>query len=292
MDLVILGTASLLCVAAFLCAIVFAIGRRPMSVRNCGLAVVGLSSLIIADVIVAPLFGTAKSGTAIARAVPPPVAMTSAPHTSPPTPARTPIATPAPTPTVTPPPTPSPTPTPVPSPSPSPTVSVSEKPAPARTATPWPAPSSRTADAQTLRTFRTYWAEIVRVSALALKAHDTAGEYLRRDDAAHATVQLKKCQDTAPAIVSGSLRLPLDSANGSDSELMMAIKKVGDGLAYGCKSAQSYLNTNAPSDFTEAKAHFADVAEGIFQSESLARSKYQRMGGNPDSLVSFRFALR
>jgi hypothetical protein len=171
-------------------------------------------------------------------------------------------------------------------------VSATAKPTPAPTATPSPAPSSRTADAQTLRTFRTYWAEIVRVSALALKAHDTAGEYLRRDDAARATVQLKKCQDTAPAIVSGSLRLPLDSANGSDSELMMAIKKVGDGLAYGCKSAQSYLNTNAPSDFTEAKAHFADVAEGIFQSESLARSKYQRLGGNPDSLVSFRFALR
>ncbi len=140
--------------------------------------------------------------------------------------------------------------------------------------------------------FRMYWRDVVRVSAAALKAHDRAGEDLRTGNTAHASVELKDCQDIANGIVPYAADLQVGVDNGSDFELLAAIKKVGDGLRYGCKSARSYLETNATSDFEDAKTRFADVVDGIFQSESLARSKYQRLGGKPDSLASFKTAVR
>lgn len=74
--------------------------------------------------------------------------------------------------------------------------------------------------------------------------------------------------------------------------LSTSIKKVSDGLGNGCKSARSYLDTNAPADFDQAQKHFGDVADGLFRSESLARLKYARLGGNPANLPSFKDALR
>jgi hypothetical protein len=157
-----------------------------------------------------------------------------------------------------------------------------------------PASAPRTADNDTeaLRSFRRYWADIVRVSASALKAHDRAGEDLRTGHAAPAAEELRYCQEVASGIASYPSGLALDIDNGSDLELSAAVRKLGDGLVNGCKSARAYLSTNVAADFSEAKTRFNDVVDAIVQSESLARQKYQRLGGNPDALSSFKTALR
>lgn|GEM_PF-3320418 len=248
LDVVIPGIASLLCIAALLCAIPFAISRRRRSLRMCGVVVATLGIAIVTDVI---------AGAALDREPPAMAAASTPPATRPPT------ASPTLTPTA--PPTPTRTPE---------TRAVASPPA------------------ETLRNFSVYWGDIVRVSAAALKAHDRAGEDLRIGNIERAAGELKYCQETASGIASYSSYLQISIDNGSDLEFLAAIKKVGDGLQYGCKSARSYLETNAASDFEDAKSRFADVVDGIVQAETLARAKYQRLGGNPDSLLSFKTALR
>ena len=130
------------------------------------------------------------------------------------------------------------------------------------------------------------------MSVLALKAHDLAGEYLRKENIPQASRQLKNCQETASGIVTHTFNLHLDVQNGSDRAFLVAINKVGDGLENVCKSARSYLQTKSPADFADAKTHFANVVEGIVQAETQARVKYQSLGGNPDTLLSFKTALR
>jgi hypothetical protein len=154
------------------------------------------------------------------------------------------------------------------------------------------APSRTDTDTAALRNFRRYWADIVRVSASALKAHDRAGQDLRAGQAAPAAEELRYCQEVASGIAGSPSGLALDIDDGSDLELSAAVKKIGDGLVYGCKSARSYLQTNVAADFTDAKTRFDEVVDAIVQSESLARAKYQRLGGNPDALSSFKTALR
>jgi len=215
-----------------------------------------LSSLIVGDVLAPPVLGSEKPATVTAQAAHP-QAVTSSPV----------VATRAPTPTA------------APTLSEPKTVMASQRP-------------GSTTDSEALRSFRLYWGDIVRVSAAAVKAHDAAGEDLRTGHLVRASGELKSCQDTASGIVTYSSDLPLDIQHGSDLELVAAIKKVGDGLWHGCKSARSYLETNAASDFNEAKTRFSDVVDGIVQAEILARSRYQRMGGNPDTLPSFKTALQ
>lgn len=240
LDVVVPGVASLLCIAAILCAIPFAILRRRRSVRTCGIIVTTLGIAIVTDVIAGAVLD--RGNPAIAAAPSPTAAPIS---TAPATPNRSPRAKPI--------------------------------------ATPPP---------EALRNFGLYWGDIVRVSAAALKAHDRAGEDLRTGNVAKAADELKYCQDTASGIAGYSSDLQLGVEDGSDLEFLAAIKKVGDGLQFGCQSARSYLDTNAASDFDGAKARFADVVDGIVQAETLARAKYQRLGGNPDSLLSFKTALR
>lgn len=149
-----------------------------------------------------------------------------------------------------------------------------------------------TPPAEWLRTFSLSWRDVVRVSAAALKEHDRAGEDLRTGNVARATGELASCEDIASRVASYSSGLQVGLDSGSDLELLAAIKRIGDGLHDGCKSARTYLQTNATSDFDDARTRFADVVDAIVRSESLARAKYQRMGGNPDGLASFKTALR
>lgn len=225
-DLLVFGIESALCVVVALCAIAYAIMRRSRMLRMCGVAIVMLSALIIAEVIGAAVLELGMPATVTAQ------------------PARPRVVA-----------------------SPSPGTKASE-------------------------TFATSWTTIVRVSASAFRAHDAAGEYLQKGNDVDAAAELKNCQVTASAIVTDSLALPLDIKNRTDAELLAAVKKIGEGLTNGCKSARSYLDTNAPSDFTAAQTHFSDVVDGLVQSESLARSKYQSLGGDPDTLLSFKTALR
>ena len=153
-------------------------------------------------------------------------------------------------------------------------------------------PAAAKTDPEVLRNFSASWTDVVRISVAALKAHDSAGEYLRNEDVPAAYRELKNCQDSASSIVGQSFNLRLDPQNGSDRALLIAINKVGDGLESVCKSARSYFETKSPSDFADAKTHFANVVDGIFQAEQLARMKYHRLGGNPDALLSFKTALR
>jgi hypothetical protein len=264
-DLVVLWIGSVLCVAAVLCAIVFALRRRRGALRTCGVTVTALSALIIADVVVAGA-RSEKPAMVTAQSTHPAPAGTSAP-----------AATPAPT--------PSPTPTPAPAASPT----AKPTPEPKATAAPSAVPTTHP---EVLQDFSIAWGEIVRISVSALKAHDSAGEYLRKENIPQASRELKTCQDRASGIVTHTFNLRLDPQNGSDRDLLIAINKVGDGLENVCKSARSYLETKAPSDFADAKVHFANVVDGIVQAESLARSKYQRLGGNPETLASFKTALR
>ncbi|HEV2738042.1 MAG TPA: hypothetical protein VGU66_05635 [Candidatus Elarobacter sp.] len=222
-DLLVFGIESGLCVVVALCAIAYAIMRRRRMLRMCGVTIVMLSALIIAEVIGAAVldFGTPATVTA--------------------QPARPTVAGP---------------------------------------------------DTKALQEFSTSWATIVRVSASAFRAHDAAGEYLQHGDAVEAAAELKNCQATASGIVTDSRALPLDVKNRADSELLTAVEKIGEGLTNGCKSARSYLDTSAQSDFTAAHAHFSDVVEGLVQAESLARLKFQSLGGDPDTLLSFKTALR
>jgi len=115
---------------------------------------------------------------------------------------------------------------------------------------------------------------------------------LHSGDSAAAAGELKRCQDTASSLVTQFADLPRDPRNHFDLRLLSAIKKVGDGLGYGCKSARSYLDTNNPTDFADSHRYFADVADDIFRSETLARSEYQNLGGDPSTLLSFKTALR
>jgi hypothetical protein len=147
-------------------------------------------------------------------------------------------------------------------------------------------------DPEVLLTFSASWTDIVRTSVSALKAHDSAGEYLRSENIPAAARELKNCQTSAGEIVGHSFNLRLDPQVGADRNLLVAINKIGDGLENVCKSARSYLDTKSPSDFADAKTHFANVVDGIFQAESLARVKYRSLGGNPDTLLSFKTALR
>jgi hypothetical protein len=140
--------------------------------------------------------------------------------------------------------------------------------------------------------FEKSWSDVVRVTIAAIRAHDTAGEYLRAGNDAAAAGELKTCEDAASGIVSASAGLSLGTARRSDSELAAALKKVGDGLEFGCKSARAYLTTNDPVDFADSHTRFDDVADQLFRAESLVRAKYQRLGGNPDDLISFKTALR
>ncbi len=146
--------------------------------------------------------------------------------------------------------------------------------------------------AELLRMFSSSWRDVVRVSAAALKEHDSAGEDLRAGNVPRAAGELANCEDIASRVVSYSSGLQGGLDNGSDLEFLAAIKRIGDGLHDGCRSARSYLETNAASDFDDAKARFDEVVEAIVRAESLARAKYQRMGGNPDRLASFKTALR
>ena len=146
--------------------------------------------------------------------------------------------------------------------------------------------------AELLQTFSSSWRDVVRVSAAALKEHDSAGEDLRTGNVTRAAGELANCGDIASRVGSYSAGLQGGLDDGSDLELLAAVKRIGDGLHDGCKSAGSYLETNAASDFDDAKARFADVVDAIVRAESLARAKYRRMGGNPASLASFKTALR
>ena len=263
-DLVVLWIASLLCIVAMLCAVVFALRRRRRLLRMCGIGVTALSALIVADVLLAAPNRPGTSAMVAAQSVQP--AISASPR---------PAATPTPAPAATPAPTPAPTPKPTPQ--------------PRATAPPPPPP---TANPEVLHDFSTAWADIVRTSVAALKAHDSAGEYLRRENIPAASRELKSCQDRASGIVGRSFNMRLDPQRGADRDFLIAINKVGDGLESVCKSARSYLDTHSPSDFADAKTHFANVVDGIFQAEQHARSKYQSLGGNPDTLLSFKTALR
>ena len=153
-------------------------------------------------------------------------------------------------------------------------------------------PLAPKANAAALERFEKSWADVVRISVSAIQAHDSAGEYLRGGDPAAAAGELKKCEDTASGIVSESVKLPLDTGRHSDANLLAAIKKVGDGLEHGCKSARAYLDTSNPADFADSHTQFARIADEIVLSEALARVIYLRLGGNPDNLLSFTTALR
>ncbi len=170
----------------------------------------------------------------------------------------------------------------------------SPRPAATTTATPRPTPAPRlpAANAAALERFEKSWSGIVHISVSAIRAHDAAGEYLRGGDTTAAAGELKSCQDTASAIVTESVKLPLETVHHSDSNLLASIKKVGDGLGYGCKSARAYLDTGNPTDFANSRSRFAHVADEIVRSESLARMIYLRLGGNADDLLSFKTALR
>jgi hypothetical protein len=152
--------------------------------------------------------------------------------------------------------------------------------------------SAATPPAELLQPFSAAWRDVVGVSAAALKEHDRAGEDLRTGHVARATGELANCEDIAGRVVSLSPGLQGGLDDGSDLEFLAAVKRIGDGLHDGCRSARSYLDTNAVSDFDDAKARFADVVEAIVRAETLARAKYRRIGGNPDSLASFETALR
>jgi len=146
--------------------------------------------------------------------------------------------------------------------------------------------------AEPLGIFRAAWGDVVRVSAAALKEHDRAGDDLRTGNVSRAGAELANCEDIASHIVSYSSGLEGGLDNGSDLEFLAAVKRIGDGLHDGCRSARAYLANNATSDFDDAKTRFADVVDAIVRAESLARAKYQRMGGNPNELASFKTALR
>jgi glucose/arabinose dehydrogenase len=165
---------------------------------------------------------------------------------------------------------------------------------PTRTATPGPATpaAAPTADAEVLQSFSMAWSDVVRVTAAALKAHDSAGESLSHENIPAASHELENCEGSAAAIGAHAYPLRLDPQIVSDRDLLIAITNVGDDLQSVCRSARSYLDTRSAADFADAKTHFAKVVDGMFQAESLARQKYQRLGGNPDALLSFKTALR
>jgi hypothetical protein len=279
-DLVVLWIASLLCIVAVLCAVVSALLRRRRLLRMCGVSITALSALIVADVLLVPN-RPGPSAMVAAQSVHP-AATASPQRTAAPAPTGTPVPTPTPTPTPTP---------PARTPAPTPNVPATQQPTPQpKTTAPPPAPP--TANPEVLHDFSTAWADIVHVSVAALKAHDSAGEYLRTENIPAASRELKSCQDRASGIVGRSFNMRLDPQRGADRDFLIAINKVGDGLESVCKSARSYLDTHSPSDFADAKTHFANVVDGIFQAEQHARSKYQSLGGNPDTLLSFKTALR
>jgi len=180
-----------------------------------------------------------------------------------PTPVDTPKATPA-TPTRTPRPTPVPTPSPVP----------------------------KNIDYANLAKFRENWTDIVRRTAVAVKAHDAARKYLLAGDAIDGSIELKKCEDAASGINDDAYSLPVQSSEDADSALLESVRKIGDGLGYGCKALRKFVDTNAPSDAADAKTQFAEVMHGIYESEIRAQEKYASMGGNPRSLLDFKTAVR
>ena len=236
----------------------------------CGIGVTALSALIIADVLLAAPNRPGSSAMVAAQSVQPAISA-------------------SPRPAATPPPVASATPAPTPAPTPNAPATEKSTPRPRATATPPPPP---TANPEVLHDFSAAWADIVHTSVAALKAHDSAGEYLRSENIPAASRELKSCEDRASGIVGRSFNMRLDPQRGADRDFLIAINKVGDGLESVCKSARSYLATHSPSDFADAKTHFANVVDGIFQAEQHARSKYQSLGGNPDTLLSFKTALR
>ena len=268
-DLVILWIASLLCIVAVLGAIVFAMQRRRRPFRRCGIGVTALSALVVADVLLAAPNRPVTSAMVAAQSVHPATTATPPPAATP-TPAR------------------AATPTPTAAPTPTPTAAPTATPTPART----PAPAAATANPEVLRDFSVAWADIVRTSVAALKAHDAAGEHLRSENIPAASRELKSCQDRASGIVGRSFNMRLDPQNSGDRDFLIAINKVGDGLESVCKAARTYLGTRSPVDFADAKTHFSNVVDGIFQAEQLARVKYQHLGGDPDTLLSFKTALQ
>jgi hypothetical protein len=242
-DLLILRIESLLCIAAALCAGVYAILHRWRAVRISGATVAALSLLIVSEVIGAALLdASAPAGATSQSARPAPIPLAASTGDSAPPPQATRMTAMAP--------------------------------------------------AHLVRTFSAAWADVVRVSAAALKEHDKAGEDLRTGDVSRAAGELADCAEIASRVPSYAAGLQGGLDNGSDLELLAATKRIGDGLHGGCTSARAYIETSAPSDFDDAKTRFADVVEAIVRAESLARAKYQRMGGNPDNLASFKTALR
>ncbi len=230
----------------------------------CGIAVLTLSVLIIADVIVAAVIdpGTSTAETLLA-AHPAMVATSTAAATV----------------------------TPVPTSAPTPTASPTQRRTPEPKATSTSTPLRGKTDAAARRAFRTYWSDVVQVSVSALRSHDAAGSSLRSGDVVAASVELKKCQDIASSIARYSFSRSVDTGNASDREVLTAVKRVGDGLESECKSARAYLDTNDSSDFDATQARFSEVVDGLFQAEALARSKYERLGGNPGDLRSFKNSL-
>lgn len=279
----ILGICSFICIAGVLCAVVFALLRQRSAVRICGITVSAASLVIVGYVGAPAVLDRGQPAMVTAQAVRPTASGTSTGR-----PTRIPAPTPTPTATATASPTPPTTATPMPTATPAPAATA------ATTATPTatPALANSNTDTKTMQSFRAHWTDVVRVSVSAIRAHDAAGEYLRSGDVAAATGELKRCQDAASSLVSQSVDLPRTTEHHFDMKLLTAIKKMGDGLGYGCKAARTYLDTNNPSDFADSHRYFDGVADEIFRSETLARSEYRQLGGNPESLLSFKTALR
>jgi hypothetical protein len=140
-------------------------------------------------------------------------------------------------------------------------------------------PSPEQTDSPDMQKFRDDWMDITERAASALSSANAANVALRNSDPIAASGKLKDCEEAASGISDAGYNLPLDLENDKDSSLLEAVKSVGDGLGYGCKSMRAFLDTGAPSDGADAKASLASVPDAMYKAQYLADQKYKAMGG-------------
>lgn len=164
-------------------------------------------------------------------------------------------------------------------------------PSPRSTRSTSPAPSASRSDSADLQKFRSDWKDIVERTAYSAREMDKVRSDLARGDTVDASGELKNCQDEASGIKDDAYDLPLDLNNDSDNELLQSLAAIGDGFGYGCKSFRAYLDTNAPSDASDAKAYFGKANDAIEDATLLVMSKYVGMGGRYQDLPDFKSAM-
>ena len=127
--------------------------------------------------------------------------------------------------------------------------------------------------------------------AYAIVAADKARAAVNAGDVISASGAFKRCQDAAANVKMDAVDLPIADADKKNDQLYDSLAGAGDDLGYGCESLRKFLDTQAPSDASDAKERFQGLSSHVMLAQYEAREHYSHLGGNPHDLLTYKDAL-